>query len=52
MVPNVALTSLIAGYLYLSLLSLHFTCLFPFQSFTQVYPNLAANVAVSQLALC
>jgi len=28
MVPNAVLTSLIAGYLYLSVLSLHFTCLF------------------------
>jgi len=27
MVLNVFLTSLIAGYLYLSFLSLHFTCL-------------------------
>jgi len=29
---NVVLTSLIAGYLYLSSLSLHFTCLFHTQS--------------------
>jgi len=28
MVPNVVLTSLVAGYLYLSFLSLHFTYLF------------------------
>jgi len=36
MVPNVVLTSLIAGYLYLSYLSLHFTCLFHTQSFQRV----------------
>jgi len=36
MVPNVVLTSLIAGYLYLSFLSLHFTCLFHSHSFQKV----------------
>jgi len=35
-VPNVVLTSLIAGLLYLSLLRLHFTCLFHSQSFQKV----------------
>jgi len=35
-VPNVVLTSLIAGYLYLGSLSLHFTCLFHTQSFQRV----------------
>ena len=33
LMPNVVLTSLIAGYLYLSFLCLHFTYLFPSQSF-------------------
>jgi len=36
MVPNDVLTSLIAGYLYLSFLSLYFTCLFHSQSFQKV----------------
>jgi len=36
LVPNVVSTSLIAGYLYLSFLSLHFTCPFHFQSFQKV----------------
>jgi len=34
--PNVILTSLIAGYLYLSFLSLYFACLFHTQSFQGV----------------
>ena len=51
MVPNVVLTSLIAGYLYLTFLSLHFTFVFHSQSFQKVYLNLAASVAASQLAL-
>jgi len=50
--PNVVLTSLTAGYLYLSSLSLHFACLFHTQSCQRVYPNLSASVAASQLALC
>jgi len=52
MVPNVVLTSVIAGYLYLSFISLHFTCLFHSQSFHQVELNLAASVAIYRLALC
>jgi len=36
MVPNVVLTSLIAGYLYISFLKLHLTCLFHSQSFKKV----------------
>jgi len=36
MVPNVVVTGLIAGYLYISFLSLHFTCLFHSQSFQKV----------------
>jgi len=52
MVPNVVLPSLIAGYFYPSFLRLHFTCLFHSQSFQKVYPNLAASVAASHLALC
>jgi len=52
MVPDVALTSLIAVYLYLSFLRLHFTCLFHTQSFQRFYPDLSASVAASQLALC
>jgi len=32
LVPNVVLTSLIAGYLHLRFLSLHFDCLFHSQS--------------------
>ena len=36
MVPNVVSTSLIAGYLYLSSPTLHFTCLFHTQSFQRV----------------
>ena len=39
-VPNVVLTSLIAGYLYLSFLSLHITCLLHSQSFQRFSPNL------------
>jgi len=35
-VPNVISTSLIAGDLYLSLLRLHFTCLFRSRSFQKV----------------
>jgi len=35
-VPSVVLTRLIAGYLHLSFLSLHFTCLFHSQSFQKV----------------
>jgi len=34
--PNVVLTSLIAGYLYLSSLRLHFACLFHAESFQRV----------------
>jgi len=34
--PNVVLTNLIAGYLYLSSVSLHFACLFHTQSFERV----------------
>jgi len=37
MVPNVVLTSLIAGYLYLSFLSLNFTCLLHSQSFQSLF---------------
>jgi len=51
MVSNVALTCLIAGYLYQSFLGLHFTCLFHSQSFKKVSPNLASSVAASQLVL-
>jgi len=51
-VPNVVSTSLIAGYLYLSFLSLHFTCPFHSQSFQKVYPNLATSIATTQLVLC
>jgi len=40
MVSNVVLTSLISGYLYLSFLSLHFTCLFHYQSFQKSNPSL------------
>jgi len=40
MMPNVVLTSLIAGYLYLSFLRLNFTCLFHSQSFQKVHPTL------------
>jgi len=47
MVPSVVLASLVAGYLYLSFFTLHFTCLFNSQSFQQVYPKLAASVAIS-----
>jgi len=36
MVPNIVLTRLVAGYLYLSFLSLHFTCLFHSQSFQKI----------------
>jgi len=36
MVPNVVLTSIIAGYLYLSFLTLHFTRLFHSQTFQKV----------------
>ena len=36
LVPNVVSTSLNAGYLYLSFLSLHFTCPFHSQSFQNV----------------
>jgi len=36
MVPNVVLTNLIAGYLYLSFLSLHFTCRFDSHAFQKV----------------
>jgi len=36
MVPNVVLINLIAVYLYLSSLNLHFTCLFYSQSFKKV----------------
>jgi len=36
MVRNVVLTSLIAGYLHLSFLSLHFICVFHSQSFQKV----------------
>jgi len=49
MVPSVVLTSLIAQYLYVSFLSLHFTCLFHSQSFQK--PNRAASVAASPLEL-
>jgi len=35
-VPNVVLASLISGYLHASFFSLHFTCLFHFQSFQKV----------------
>jgi len=52
MVPNVVLTSLIAGYLYLSFLCFHFTCLEHTQSFQKVWSNLGASVTTSQLALC
>jgi len=48
MVPNVVLTSLIAGYLYLSL---HFNCHFHSQSCQNVWLNLTASIAASQLAL-
>jgi len=40
MVSNVVLTSLIAGYLYLSFLSLHLTCLFHTQLFQKSCPTL------------
>jgi len=40
MVSNVVLTSLTVGYLYLSFLSLHFTCLFHSQSFQKSSPAL------------
>jgi len=52
MVPNVVSTTLIAGYLNLSFLSLHFTCLFCCQLFQKALPNLAASVAISRLAFC
>jgi len=51
MLRNVVSTSLIAGYLYLSFLSLHFTFVFHSQSFKKVYPYLVASAAASQLAL-
>jgi len=37
MVPNVVLTSVNAGYLYLSFLNLHFTCLFLRNCFVFIY---------------
>jgi len=40
MVPDVVLTSLIAGYLYLSFLSLRFTCLIHSVIFKKFSPNL------------
>jgi len=40
MVSSVVLTCLIACYLYLSFLSLHFTCIFHSQSFKKSSPNL------------
>jgi len=40
MVSNVVLTDLIAEYLYLSFLSLHFTCLFHSQSYQKSSPTL------------
>jgi len=40
MVSNVVSTSLVAGYLYLSFLNLHFTCLFHSQSFQKSSPTL------------
>jgi len=51
MVPNVVLTSLIAGYLHLSFLIFHFTCLFNSQSLQNVWTKFAASIATSQLAL-
>ena len=42
-------TRLIKGYLYLSFLSLYFTCLFHTQSFQKVLPNLATSVAPLRL---
>jgi len=53
MVSNVVLTSLTVGYLYLSFLSLHFTCLFHSQSFQKSSPallqcgSLSASVVVN-----
>jgi len=51
-VPSVVSTSLIARYLYLSFISLHFTCPFHSQSFQKVQPNFAASVATTRLVLC
>jgi len=42
-------TRLIKGCLYLSFLSLYFTCLFHTQSFQKVLPNLATSVAPLRL---
>jgi len=50
MVPNVVSTTLIAGYLNLSFLSLSFTFLIYCQLFQKGLPNLAASVAISRLA--
>jgi len=44
MVHNYVSTSLITGYLYLSFLSLHFTCLVHSQSFQKTSPTLLQAV--------